>query len=131
MPTVKLLLDTHTFLWMDAAPAKLSAMAASLIVDPDNLLFVSTASLWEIQIKATLRKLQLRVPLQQIVSEQEQQNGLVVLPIIAAQIYALQQLPSVHNDPFDRLIAAVANIEGATLLSADPVFRLYPVALVW
>lgn len=128
---MKLLLDTHTFLWMDADPAKLSATAKSLVTDPGNDLLLSATSLWEIQIKSMLGKLQLRVPLPEMVQENEQKNGLVVLPIAADHVYYLDQLPAVHNDPFDRLIAAVACVEGATLLSADAVFQQYPVSLEW
>ncbi len=128
---MKLLLDTHTFLWMDAEPAKLSTTARSLIIDPSNTLYLSAASLWEIQIKSSLNKLQLRVPLLQMVSENEQTNGLVVLSVNPGHIYALDQLPNIHNDPFDRLIASVARSETATLLSADPVFQHYPVSLKW
>ncbi|MBC8872126.1 MAG: type II toxin-antitoxin system VapC family toxin [Planctomycetes bacterium] len=128
---MKLLLDTHTFLWMDAEPTKLSATASSLIVDPGHGLTLSVASLWEIQIKSMLGKLSLRVPLPQMVHENERRNGLEVISITADHVYALDQLPRVHNDPFDRLIAAVARTEAATLLSADPVFRQYPVSLQW
>jgi PIN domain nuclease of toxin-antitoxin system len=76
-----------------------------------------------------LGKLQLRVRLPDMVHENEQQNGLVVLPITNEHVFYLDQLPSVHSDPFDRLIAAVACVEGATLLSADKVFRQYPVSV--
>jgi PIN domain nuclease of toxin-antitoxin system len=128
---MKLLLDTHTFLWMDAEPSKLSATAKSLITDSGNVLYLSVASLWEIRIKSMLGKLQLRVPLPDMVHENERQNGLVVLPITSDHVFYLDQLPNVHNDPFDRLIAAVARAEGATLLSADTVFQRYPVSVVW
>jgi len=131
MPAMKVLLDTHALLWMDADPARLSATASSLILDPNNALHISAASLWEIQIKSMLGRLTLRVPLAKIVRENELKNGLVVLPITPHHVYALDQLPNVHKDPFDRLIAAVARIEDATLLSADPVFRQYPVSVQW
>ena len=66
-----------------------------------------------------------------MVHENDQRNGLVVLPVTDDHVYALDQLPDVHKDPFDRLIAVVARTEAATLLSADPVFRQYPVSLQW
>ena len=128
---MKLLLDTHTFLWMNSEPARLSATASSLIVDPGNCLYLSVASLWEIKIKSMLGKLSLRLPLPQMVHDNDQRNGLVVLPVTADHVYALDQLPDVHKDPLDRLIAVVARTEAATLLSADPVFRQYPVSLQW
>jgi len=128
---MKLLLDTHTFLWMDTDPAKLSSTASSWVADPANSIAISVASLWEIQIKAMLGKLTLRIPLPQLVSDQQQQNGLVVIPVTERQVYAVSGLPNIHTDPFDRLIAAVSRLEGLTLLSADPVFRQYPVSLAW
>lgn len=128
---MKLLLDTHTFLWMDAEPAKLAKTAASLLIDPQNDLHLSVASLWEIQIKTMLGKLHLRIPLPQLVAENQHQNGLVVLPVTASHVYAVDQLPAIHKDPFDRLLVAVAMTERATLVSADPVFRQYPIAVEW
>jgi PIN domain nuclease of toxin-antitoxin system len=128
---MNLLLDTHTFLWMDAEPAKLSARVRSLILDPANVVSLSVASLWEIQIKAMLGKLSLRIPLPQIVGEQQQQNGVIIYTVTTDHVYELDHLPAVHNDPFDRLIAAVSRIESATLLSADPVFHQYPVSVEW
>jgi PIN domain nuclease of toxin-antitoxin system len=128
---MKLLLDTHTFLWMDSQPTKLSATAMSLLLDPQNELNLSVASLWEIQIKSMLGKIRLRDPLPHIVADNVQQNGLVALPITAAHVYAVDQLPAIHKDPFDRLLVAVALTETATLVSADPVFRQYRVAVEW
>jgi PIN domain nuclease of toxin-antitoxin system len=116
---------------MDANPTKLSSNAAALLTDVQNTINLSVVSLWEIQIKSMLGKLQLRDPLSQIVGDHQLQNGLFVLPITAAQVYAVDQLPPVHKDPFDRLLVAVALSEGATLISADPVFRKYPIAVEW
>lgn len=75
------------------------------------------------QIKSRLGKLQLRRRLPEMIRENEQQNGFVVLSITSDHVYYLDQIPDVHNDPFDRLIASVACMEGATLLSADAVFN--------
>jgi PIN domain nuclease of toxin-antitoxin system len=128
---MKLLLDTHTLLWMDSIPAKLSASAASLLADPNNALSLSVASLWEIQVKMMLGKLTLRVPLSQVVDENVKRNGLMVLPVTANHVYALDQLPNIHRDPFDRLLVAVACVEGAAIVSADPIFQQYPVTVKW
>jgi PIN domain nuclease of toxin-antitoxin system len=128
---MNLLIDTHTFLWMDANPARLSTTAATLLADPNNAICLSVVSLWEIQIKSMLGKLQLRVPLSQIVDDNIKRNGLVVLSISAEQVYELDQLPAVHNDPFDRLLVCAARQEGATLVSADPIFLQYPVSVQW
>ncbi len=128
---MKLLLDTHALLWADSEPDKLSANARSLLADPTNERILSVASLWEIQIKSMLGKWTLRVPLPELVREQEIVNSVKVLAVGAQHVYELSSLPSIHSDPFDRLLIAVARVEGATLLSADPVVRNYPVPVVW
>jgi hypothetical protein len=79
---VKLLLDTHTFIWWDSDPAKLSATAMALCSDPANELILSVTSLWEMQIKHQLGKLSLRLPLVDVVAHQQATNGVIVLPIL-------------------------------------------------
>lgn len=128
---MKLLLDTHTFIWWDSAPAKLSAPALGYCRDPANQLILSVASLWEIQIKQQLGKLDLRLPLAEIVAHQRETNGLAVLPIGQEHVLALETLPSHHKDPFDRLLMAQAVVEGAALVSGDPVLKAYPVDIRW
>jgi PIN domain nuclease of toxin-antitoxin system len=110
---VNLLLDTHAFLWMLQAREKLSPKVAQAHNDPANTLWVSMASLWEIQIKHTLGKLELDIPLEQIVHEQFR-GGFALLDIRAAHILALNELPRHHGDPFDRMmIARARRTEGA------------------
>ncbi len=128
---MKLLLDTHTFIWWDSDPAKLSATAMALCTDPANELILSVTSLWEMQIKHQLGKLSLRLPLVDIVAHQQATNGVIVLPILPTHVFALDGLPTAHKDPFDRLLVAQANSEGATLVSADAIFRSYPVRMAW
>ena len=128
---MKLLLDTQVLLWADNDPDKLSPTARDLLSDPANARLLSVASLWEIQIKAQLGKLQLRLPLTNLMEEQARKNAVEILPVTASHVFELSQLPAVHKDPFDRLIASVARVENATLLSADPVFRGYPVTVAW
>ena len=115
---MKLLLDTHTFLWMDHASHKLPERARNLLQNPGNELLLSLASIWEIQIKAQLGKLQLRTGLAKIVTDQ-QRNGVTLLPITLPHVLALQHLPIHHKDPFDRLLITQAQSEGASLLSKD------------
>jgi PIN domain nuclease of toxin-antitoxin system len=88
------------------------------------------ASVWEIVIKAQLGKLTLRLPLSDVVNQQ-QSNGLRVLPVTLAHALAVEGLPAVHKDPFDRVLIAQANVEGCELVSADPVVRQYPVRVHW
>ena len=126
---MNLLLDTHAFLWMDAHPSRLSPTASALIADPANHVSVSVASLWEVQIKSMLGKLTLRMSLSQIVAEQQQRNAVIICVVRDEHVYELDQLPPIHHDPFDRLIAAVGRVEAATLLSGDRVFRQYRVTV--
>jgi PIN domain nuclease of toxin-antitoxin system len=87
-------------------------------------------SVWEMVIKSHLGKLSLRLPLADIVSQQ-QANGLQVLPMTLAHVLGVEGLPPIHKDPFDHVLIAQANVEGAELVSADPAVRQYPVRVLW
>jgi PIN domain nuclease of toxin-antitoxin system len=89
------------------------------------------ASVWEMQIKIQSGRLRFTVPLAELVESQRQTNGVQVLPIGLEHVLALDALPTQHKDPFDRLLVAQANVEGASLVSRDPVFSNYPVKLLW
>ena len=127
---MKLLLDTHTFLWWNNEPEKLSSHALELCKNSDNTLILSVASIWEMQIKNQLGKLRLNKPLADII-RQEGENGIEILPVEATHIFALDSLPNHHKDPFDRLLVAQALVEGAVLVSADPLVKQYPVEVEW
>jgi PIN domain nuclease of toxin-antitoxin system len=127
---MKLLLDTHVFIWWDSDPAQLSQPALTALRDPANTIAFSVVSVWEMTIKRQLGKLILRLPLSQIVAHQ-QANGLQVLPVTLAHTLAVEGLPPVHKDPFDRLLAAQANVEGVDFVTADPIFAQYPVRVLW
>jgi PIN domain nuclease of toxin-antitoxin system len=128
---VNVLFDTHAFIWWDAEPDKLSPQAFATCKDPANTLLLSVVTIWEMQIKFQLGKLQLRLPLAELIETQVQTNQIVVLPITLTHVLALQALPAQHKDPFDRLLIAQANAEAAILISNDAVFAHYPVRLVW
>jgi PIN domain nuclease of toxin-antitoxin system len=128
---MNLLLDTHVFLWLNDTPEKLSPAALDACQDENNTLFLSLASAWEIQIKQQLGKLELSESLQTLISTQQQQNGLQLLPIELAHIEGLSQLPSLHRDPFDRLLIAQSIQQHMQIVSADQVFTNYPVELIW
>src|SRR5207249_3885037 len=100
---MKLLLDTHTFIWWDGDPGKLSPKALALCKDPANTMLFSVASAWEIQIKVRLGKLDLDSPLANIISNQQALNQLEVLPVNLVHVLALDNLPGHDKDPFDRL----------------------------
>jgi PIN domain nuclease of toxin-antitoxin system len=124
---MKLLLDSHAFMWWDNNLGKLSPTVLALCQEPGNTLLLSVASVWEMQIKEQLGKLKLPLALGDMVSNHRKVNHLEVVPINLEHVLALNSLPMHHKDPFDRLLIAQANIEGALLLSRDPIFALYPV----
>ena len=127
---MKSLLDTHTFVFWDSQPSKLSQRALELLTNKDNLRLLSVVSLWEIQIKQQLGKLTLNKTLEEIILIQ-QNNYIEILPVTVAHILALDSLPLYHKDPFDRLLIAQANRENAVLISCDSVFANYSVQVEW
>jgi PIN domain nuclease of toxin-antitoxin system len=128
---VKLLLDTHAFIWWDSDASKLSAAALAACQSQANGLHLSLASVWELQIKLQLGKLSLRLPLADVLRDQQDQNGLVLEPVTLEDILALSALPALHRDPFDRLIIAQANRAGFHLVTHDAELARYPVAGLW
>lgn len=126
----RLLLDTHTFLWWDSAPERLSATVLALCRDPSIMLFLSLVSLWEIQIKSGLGKLPLALPLAEIIRDQQARHGLQILPITPTHVFALETLPPHHRDPFDRPLIAQAMTEGLPLASVDGLLSLYPGSVI-
>jgi PIN domain nuclease of toxin-antitoxin system len=127
---MKLLLDTHAFIWWDSDPSRLSTMARDALCDPANTILLSVTSVWEMVIKAQLSKLSLRLPLSDIIAQQ-QTNGLKLLNITVEHVLAVESLPATHKDPFDRLLVAQANTEGASLVTADRIFVQYSVPILW
>lgn len=128
---MNLLLDTHTFLWLRTTPEKIPPQVLNAYYDTTNVVFLSVVSIWEIQIKHQLGKLELNVPLKQLIDLQLQQNSLEILPITSEHIYALNNLPFHHKDPFDRLLITQSRLEGLKLASADGIFENYDVDLFW
>ena len=128
---MKLLLDTHTFIWWDSEPEKLSQRALELCRNPTNILLLSIASVWEMQIKLQLGKLSLKLPLAQMINTQQQTNQLELLSITVSHVLALNTLPNMHKDAFDRLLVAQANIENVILISHDLTLAKYPVQINW
>ncbi|HFD40922.1 MAG TPA: type II toxin-antitoxin system VapC family toxin [Anaerolineae bacterium] len=128
---MKFLLDTHTFIWWDSEPDRLPPRVLALCQDWTNTVLLSVASVWEMQIKHQLGKLKLNLPLAELVESQRQTNNIQVLPVTLEHVLALQSLPTYHKDPFDRLLIAQANVEGAILLSSDSTMTRYPVKILW
>jgi len=128
---MKLLLDTHAFIWWDSEPAKFSPKALALCQDRANIVLLSVASVWEMQIKLQLGKLKLTLPLATVIESQQQTNEIEILPITLSHVLELENLPAHHKDPFDRLLVAQAKVEDAILISNDSVFANYPIKLLW
>ena len=128
---MKFLLDTCTFLWLALEPERLSASAIRIIDDPASMLFLSDVRVWEIVLKHTSGKLPLPDILHAWLPQQIRHWQLETLPIAQSALYRSGTLPKVHNDPFDRLIAASAMESGLTLLSPDLPLSSLGAARIW
>ena len=122
---MKLLLDTHLLLWAAGRPERLSAAAQELLEAEDNELVFSTASLWEVVIKRGLGREDFKVD-PRLLRRGLLDNGYSELPIGSEHVVAIDTLPPLHKDPFDRVLIAQALVEGITLLTRDPVVARYP-----
>jgi PIN domain nuclease of toxin-antitoxin system len=127
---MQVLLDTHALLWHEQAIEKFSVKAREMLATPGVELTVSYVSIWEIAIKTGIGKLRLNCSVEDFVNSVMAQ-GLPLLPIQLEHFFSVSKLPHHHRDPFDRLLAAQAIVEGAALLSADPAFDNYGVARCW
>jgi PIN domain nuclease of toxin-antitoxin system len=123
---VRLLLDTHVFLWMHGAPDRLGVHRQSVETD-DNELLLSAVSAWEIAIKYELGKLPLPEPPESYVPERMRRGAVRSLGVDQSHVLATARLPRLHRDPFDRLLVAQAQLLGLTILTADPMVARYPV----
>ena len=110
---MRLLLDTHAFLFWVYEPGRLGAAALSALADRDNQVWWSIASSWEIAIKLGLGKLELDGPASEVIPAELLRNGFILLPIEHEHVLAVSQLPRHHGDPFDRLLVAQAMAEGS------------------
>lgn len=128
---MRLLLDTHTFLWWLTDAPKLSGPAHEAIADPGNDVLVSPVIGWEITIKAALGRLQLPDPPPEFIPDQLRKNDFGVLPVSMQHALEVSHLPPHHQDPFDRLLIAQARSEGIPLVSGDAEFRAYEVGILW
>jgi PIN domain nuclease of toxin-antitoxin system len=128
---MRVLLDTHAFLWFVLDDPQLSPTALATIEDPANDVFVSPASFWEIAIKVSLRKLDLYTPYDEFMSRGIVDNDFEILPIEPRHGGRVTTLPFHQKDPFDRMIVAQALVEGIQVVSIDSVLDLYGVDRLW
>lgn len=129
---MKLLLDTHVFLWLVTAPDKVSQPALDAYQDRKHEVFLSVASAWEAQIKQQIGKLrEVTHSLREILTVEREKRNVKLLGVELDHVFALGELPLHHRDPFDRLIIAQAIAEKAKVVTADPEFPNYPVEILW
>lgn len=116
---MRVLLDTHTFLWFIEADNLLSKSARTIIEDSATEVYLSIASAWEMAIKISIGKLALRGPIEEVIARQQRDNDITLLDITVGHIARLTALPIHHRDPFDRLLIAQAMAENVPILSVD------------
>jgi PIN domain nuclease of toxin-antitoxin system len=127
---MRLILDTHTFLWYVGRGKELSSRARTLIEGPDEKV-VSQASVWEMSIKSSLGKLSLSEPFEVFLPEQLRTNGFAILEIDLAHTLRAHSLPYHHRYPFDRLLVSQRLVEGLPIITRDVIFDKYGVERLW
>jgi len=128
---MRVLLDTHAFLWWITDHPKLSSRAREVIGDGSNELLLSAATGWEIAIKAKLKRIRLPEPPGHFISEQMTLNGIQGLPVQMGHALHVYTLPDHHRDPFDRMLVAQSQMENLPILTDDPLISLYRVKIIW
>jgi len=128
---MRLLLDTCTFLWIVADATALSPRARDLFQAADNDVFLSAASAWEIAVKHELGRLPLPEPPDRFVREMREAHGIAALPIDEESALHVSRLPTLHGDPFDRMIVSQAIVHGLTILTPDALVTQYPGRTTW
>jgi PIN domain nuclease of toxin-antitoxin system len=128
---MRLLLDTATFLWIVAGAPELSARARELFADPDNEVYLSTVSTWEISLKSALGRLPFPEPVERFVPAQRRRHGIEPLALDEESALHLARLPRLHRDPFDRMLVCQAIVHGLVIVGPDPAITQYPVRVSW
>jgi PIN domain nuclease of toxin-antitoxin system len=128
---VRFLADTHTFVWATTDDERLGRAVRRVLADPSSEILLSLASVWEMAIKASLGKLELRVPVGTYVETQLAETGIALYDITLDHVVRVAELPLHHRDPFDRLLIAQALCDDLILLSADESFDAYGVRRRW
>ncbi|PNW51295.1 UNVERIFIED_CONTAM: twitching motility protein PilT [Euhalothece sp. KZN 001] len=128
---MRLLLDTHTFIWFVTDSPQISITAKTLIEDEYNQKLLSIGSIWEMAIKHSLGKLSFKLPFMSFITSQMQQNSMELLNIQVEYLNVVASLPLHHRDPFDRLIIAQAMVEQIPVVGRDKAFDSYSVQRLW
>lgn len=125
------LLDTCTFLWLVGVSSRLSPRARAICAAPDNALFLSAVSVWEIEVKVRLGRLDLEGDPRTFVPRQRQQHAVFELPFDEESALRYSSIPALHKDPFDRMLVCQALRHGFTILTPDDHIAAYPVRTEW
>jgi len=128
---VKLLLDTCTFLWLVSDSSQVPARVVEMYRTPDNGVYLSAASVWEIALKYARGRLPLPAPPERLVREEREARGIDPLPIDEESALHLSRLPALHRDPFDRILVSQAIVHGLVILTPDPLVTQYPARTAW
>ena len=128
---MRLLLDTHAFIWYTTDSSRLTATGRSLIDNGENDILLSTASVWEMAIKHSIGRLTFSMPFMEFIKQQIAVNRIDILEITFDHIEVVASLPLHHRDPFDRLIIAESMAQQIPILSVDAIFDAYAIARVW
>ena len=124
------LLDTHAFLWFINGSIELSSKAKNIIQNPENIVYLSIASLWEIAIKLNIGKLFIDMTFSELKQETDK-NDFLILPIQYEDVHLLTTLRLFHKDPFDRILITQAIQNNLTIITKDANFESYPVKVIW
>jgi len=127
---MRVLLDAHVFVWWVGDHPRLSDRAREIIAHGATEIYVSSVSVWELLVKAQLGRVEMPEPAR-FIPAQLVANGFEALPLHLHHVLALERLPAVHRDPFDRMLVAQATVEGMAFVSADRALAGYPVELIW
>lgn len=128
---MRALLDTHAFLWWNMDDPQLSATARDFIAEGANEIFLSAATAWEIAVKCNRGRLELPEPPERYVAGRMSHYGFQALPIQISHALHVAGLPTIHQDPFDRLLVAQSRLEGLPIITGDREIARYPVAVIW
>ncbi|RUM58964.1 MAG: hypothetical protein DSY59_02145 [Persephonella sp.] len=131
---MRFLLDTHVFLWACVEPEKLSETVIEIIENSQNVLFLSSASIWEISIKISIGKLEIlnkSIGFETFIKQCIKDLELIELPICKEHIFILNTLPNIHKDPFDRILIAQSISEDLILITNDSIIKKYNLKTVW
>lgn len=128
---MRCLLDTCTFLWIISDSKELSPRARAMFADPGNEVLLSAVSVWELSVKHALGKLPLPGTIERFLVDQRERHGIAALPLDERAVLHLHKLPTLHRDPFDRMLICQAIEHDCLLLTPDPLITQYPVRTQW